>query len=105
MIRHFVYIIIDITCMTPIYRNRETNRVYGSDIYKKIIPSPSGGKDHETDRFAESITEEIVTIYYSIKDFVDREVYQDPTGNLKDVFQRLDYLIALDIDNIYSAPA
>ena len=85
--------------MTPIYRNRETTRVYGSDIHKKTLPSPGSGTDHETDRFAESITEEIVTIYYSIKDFVDREVYQDPTGNLKDVFQRLDYLIALDMDN------
>ena len=85
--------------MTPIYRNRETTRVHGSDIYKKIIPSPDSGTDHETDRFAELITEEIVTIYYSIKDFVDREVYQDPTGNLKDVFQRLDYLIALDLNN------
>jgi hypothetical protein len=86
--------------MTPIYRNRETTRVHGSDIYKKTVPSPGGGTDHETDRFAELITEEIVTIYYSIKDFVDREVYQDPTGNLKDVFQRLDYLIALDLNNM-----
>ncbi|MEA1909351.1 MAG: hypothetical protein U9N43_10075, partial [Euryarchaeota archaeon] len=85
--------------MTPIYRNKETTRVYGSDIYKRIPPSHGSGTDHETDRFAESITEEIVTIYYSIKDFVGRGVYQDPTGNLKDVFQRLDYLIALDIDN------
>jgi len=30
---------------------------------------------------------------------VDREIYQDPTGHLKAVFQRLDYLIALDIDD------
>jgi hypothetical protein len=86
--------------MTPIYRNRETTRVHGSDIYKKTVPSPGGGMGPETDRFAELITEEIVTIYYSIKDFVDREVYQDPTGNLKDVFQRLDYLIALDLNNM-----
>jgi hypothetical protein len=40
-----------------------------------------------------------VAIYHSIKDFVDREIYQDPSGHLKAVFQRLDYLIALDVDN------
>ncbi len=50
--------------------------------------------------FIRKITEEIVAIHHSIKDFVDRGVYQDPTGHLKAVFQRLDYLIALDVDNI-----
>ncbi len=87
------------TCMTPIYRNRETTHVHGSDIYERIMPGLGGGTDHETDHYAESITDEIVAIHYSIKDFVDREVYQDPSGHLKAVFQRLDYLIALDIDN------
>nr|QNO46137.1 hypothetical protein MFHEKKGA_00030 [Methanosarcinales archaeon ANME-2c ERB4] len=85
--------------MTPIYKNRETTHVHGFNIYERIIPGLGGGTDHGTDHYAESITEEIVAIHHSIKDFVDREVYQDPTGNLKAVFQRLDYLVALDIDN------
>ena len=49
--------------------------------------------------FIRKITEEIVAIHHSIKDFVDRGVYQDPSGHLKAVFRQLDYLIALDIDN------
>jgi hypothetical protein len=49
--------------------------------------------------FIRKITEEIAAIHHSIKDFVDRGVYQDPTGHLKAVFRQLDYLIALDIDN------
>jgi len=89
------------TCITPIYKNRETSHTHthDSDIYARIIPGLGGGTDHGTDHYAESITEEIVEIHHSIKDFVDREVYHDPSGHLKAVFQRLDYLIALDIDN------
>jgi hypothetical protein len=92
------------TCMTPIYKNRETTHTHthDSDIHEKIIPGLGSGTGHGKDHFAESITEEIVEIHYSIKDFVDREVYQDPSGHLKAVFQRLDYLIALDIDNRYA---
>ncbi len=40
-----------------------------------------------------------MAIHHSIKDFVDREIYQDPSGHLKAVFRQLDYLIALDVDN------
>jgi len=90
------------TCMTTINKNGETahTHTHDSDIYARIIPGLGNCTDHGTDHFAESITEEIVEIHHSIKDFVDREVYQDPSGHLKAVFQRLDYLIALDIDNI-----
>ncbi len=49
--------------------------------------------------FIRKITEEIVAIHHSIKDFVDREIYQDPSGHLKAVFRQLDDLIALDIDD------
>jgi hypothetical protein len=95
--------VIDMTCMTTINKNRETahthTHTHDSDIYARIIPGLGDGTDHGTDHFAESITEEIVTIHHSIKDFVDREVYQDPSGHLKAVFQQLDYLIALDVDN------
>ncbi len=91
--------------MTTIYKNRETAHshthahTHDSDIYARIIPGLGDGTGHGTDHFAESITEEIVAIHHSIKDFVDREIYQDPTGYLKDVFQQLDYLIALDVDD------
>lgn len=89
------------TCMTLIYNNRETahTHTHDSDIYAKVIPGLGSGTGHGTDHFAESITEEIVEIHHSIKDFVDREIYQDPSGHLKAVFQQLDYLIALDIDD------
>jgi len=90
---------IDMTRMPPIYRNRENTHVHGSDVHETIVPGHGGDTDHGTDHFAESITDEIVAIHHSIRDFVDRKVYQDPTGNLKAVFQRLDYLIALDIGN------
>ena len=89
------------TCMTTINKNRETAHIHthDSDIYAKVIPGLGGDTDHGTDHFAESITEEIVAIHHSIKDFVDREIYQDPSGHLKAVFRQLDYLIALDIDD------
>ena len=90
--------------MTTINKNRETAHIHthDSDIHEKIIPGLGSGMGHGKDHFAESITEEIVEIHHSIKDFVDREVYHDPSGRLKSVFQRLDYLIALDIDNRYA---
>jgi hypothetical protein len=90
------------TCMTTIYKNRETahTHTHDSDIYARIIPGLGDSTRHGTDHFAESITEEIVEIHHSIKDFVDREIYHDPSGHLKAVFRRLDYLIAHDIDNI-----
>jgi len=90
------------TCMTTIYKNRETvhTHTHDSDIHARIIPGLGVGTGHDIDHFAESITEEIVAIHHSIKDFVDREIYQDPSGHLKAVFQQLDYLIALDVDNI-----
>ena len=93
--------VIDMTCMTTIYKNRETvhTHTHDSDIHARIIPGLGVGTGQGIDHFAESITEEIVTIHHSIKDFVDREIYQDPSGNLKAVFRQLDYLIALDIDN------
>ena len=48
---------------------------------------------------AELITQEIREIYSAIKDLKDEEIYHDPSNHLKTVFQRLDYLIALDISD------
>ena len=89
------------TCMTTIDKNIETahTHAHNSNIYARVIPGLGVDTGHGTDHFAESITEEIVAIHHSIKDFVDREIYQDPSGHLKAVFQQLDYLIALDVDN------
>jgi hypothetical protein len=86
--------------MTTIDKNRETahTHIHDSDIYAKVIPGLGDGTGHGTDHFAESITEEIMEIHHSIKDFVDREIYQDPSGHLKAVFRQLDHLIALDVD-------
>ncbi|NOQ34012.1 MAG: methyltransferase [Methanosarcinales archaeon] len=88
--------------MTTIDKNIETahTHAHNSNIYARVIPGLGVDTGHGTDHFAESITEEIVAIHHSIKDFVDREIYQDPSGHLKAVFQQLDYLIALDVDNI-----
>ncbi|MEA1895409.1 MAG: nicotianamine synthase family protein [Euryarchaeota archaeon] len=87
--------------MTTIDTNRETAHMHthDSDTYAKVIPGLGYSTGHVTDHFVELITKEIVEIHHSIKDFVDREVYHDPSGHLKAVFQRLDYLIALDVDN------
>ncbi len=38
-------------------------------------------------------------IYSSLKGLKDDEIYQDPLNHLKTLFQRLDYLIAQDIDD------
>jgi len=46
---------------------------------------------------AEPIAGELMEIYASISGLKDEEIYRDPTNNLKSIFQRLDYLIALDV--------
>ncbi len=48
---------------------------------------------------AEPITEEIMQIYSFLKGLTDDEIYQDQSNHLKTLFQRLDYLIAQDIDD------
>jgi hypothetical protein len=82
------------TCMTTIDKNIETahthTHAHNSNIYARVIPGLGVGTGPGTDHFVESITEEIVAIHHSIKDFVDREIYQDPSGHLKAVFQQLE---------------
>ncbi|WP_244603465.1 nicotianamine synthase family protein [Methanococcoides sp. NM1] len=51
-----------------------------------------------TDHSSESIIEEILKIYSSIKDLEDEEILQDTSDHLKNVYQRLDDLITLPID-------
>jgi len=46
---------------------------------------------------AEPITGELMEIYASIRGLKDEEIYRDPSNHLKTAFQRLDYLIALDV--------
>ena len=49
--------------------------------------------------YAEPIIGEIREIYSAIKVLTDVEIYQDTSNHFKAVFQRLDYLIALDISD------
>ncbi|MEA1985282.1 MAG: nicotianamine synthase family protein [Euryarchaeota archaeon] len=48
---------------------------------------------------SESIIEEILKIYSSIKDLEDEEILQDISDHLKNVYQRLDDLITLPMDD------
>jgi len=49
--------------------------------------------------YAEPIIGEIREIYSAINGLTDVEIYQDTSNHLKAVFQRLEYLIALDISD------
>lgn len=48
----------------------------------------------------ESIIKDILDVYLSIKDLSDKEILEDPSNELKSIFQRLDHLVALDIDDV-----
>ena len=49
--------------------------------------------------YAEPIIGEIREIYSAIKVLTDVEIYQDTSYHLKEIFQRLEYLIALDVSD------
>ncbi len=80
--------------MSSIQIYKPTTSVYGTDIYGKHISDVS----YSTGDFTEKIIEEILEIYSSIKDLKDKEILQDPSNHLRPIFQRLDHLIALNID-------
>lgn len=52
-----------------------------------------------TTHSSESIIEEILKIYSSIKDLEDEEILQDTSDHLKNVYQKLDDLITLPMDD------
>jgi len=80
--------------MSSIQIYKPTTSVYGTDISGKLIYDVS----YSTGDFTEKIIEEVFEIYSSIKDLKDEEILQDPSNHLITIFQRLDHLIALNID-------
>ena len=81
--------------MSSIQIYKPTSSVYGTGINGKHIPDVG----YSTGDFAEKIIEEIVGIYSSINDLTDEEILHDPSNYLRTIFQRLDHLIALNIDD------
>jgi hypothetical protein len=84
--------------MISIQKDKQTISVYGQNTFGKLMY----GANNVTGYCTESIFEEIITIYSSIKYLEDEEILRDPSNNLRAIFQRLDYLIALDIDDKYA---
>lgn len=54
-----------------------------------------------TNIYVEPLVDEIMEIYTSVRDLDDNEVLQDSSNHLKSILQRLDYLIALNINDTY----
>lgn len=51
--------------------------------------------------YAEPLVDEIMEIYTSVRDLDDNEMLQDSSNHLEAILQRLDYLIALNINDTY----
>ena len=81
--------------MVSIQKDKQITSVYGTYIYGKHFP----GVSYSAGELAETIIGEIMEIYSSIHGLNDEEILQDYPDNLRAVFQRLDHLIALDIDD------
>ncbi|MCD4808538.1 MAG: methyltransferase, partial [Methanosarcinales archaeon] len=54
-----------------------------------------------TNTYAEPLVDEIMGIYISVRDLDDNEVLQDSSNHLEAILQRLDYLIAVSINDTY----
>ena len=52
-----------------------------------------------TNIYAEPLVDEIMEIYTSVRDLDDNELLQDSSNHLESILQRLDYLIALNIND------
>jgi len=84
------------TCTTSFHTGGQTAFIHGSDMHEKIIP----GLGICSDSCAGLIAGEIMDIYSVIADFDREETYLTPSNHLNTVFQRLDQLIALDVDDV-----
>ncbi len=84
------------TCTTKLYTGGQTAFIHGSDIHEKIIP----GLGSSQDSCADTIVGEIMDIYSRIVDFDRKELYYNPSNHPKTIFQRLDQVIALDVDDM-----
>ena len=78
-------------------QTKQITSVYGSDVYGTFASNVS----NITDTYAESLVEEIMEIYTSVKDLEDNDVLQGYSNHLEAILQRLDYLIALNINDTY----
>ena len=83
------------TCTTSLYTGRQTAFAHGSDIHEKIIP----GLGISPDSCADTIAGEILELYSKVLDFDRKEPYYNPSNHPTTIFQRLDQVIALDVDN------
>ncbi|RZN36669.1 MAG: methyltransferase [Methanosarcinales archaeon] len=83
------------TCTTQLYTSKPTAFTHSSDIHEKIIPGL--GTSH--DSCADTIAGEIMDIYSRVVDFDRKELYYNPSNHPKTLFQRLDQVIALDVDD------
>ncbi|MGP8319684.1 MAG: nicotianamine synthase family protein [Methanosarcinaceae archaeon] len=79
--------------MNSIQTYKQNSYIYGTDIYGKHI----SGVSHSVGDYTEKIIEDFFEIYSSIKDLKDEEILQDPSNYLKTIFQKLDYLISLNV--------
>lgn len=79
--------------MNSVQIYKQNSYIYGTDIYGKHI----SGVSHSIGNYTENIIEDFFEIYLSIKDLKDEEILQDPSNYLKTIFQKLDYLISLNI--------
>ena len=84
------------TCTTSFHTGGQTAFIHGSDMHEKIIP----GLGICSDSCAGLVAGEIMDIYSVIADFDREETYLTPSNHLNTVFQRLDQLIALDVDDV-----
>ena len=84
------------TCTTSLYTGGQTGFSHGSDMHEKIIP----GLGSSPDSCADTIAGEIMDIYSKVMDFDHKELYYNPSNHPKTVFQRLDHVIALDVDDM-----
>jgi len=92
----YICIVINMTCTTSFHTGGQTAFIHGSDMHEKIIP----GLGICSDSCAGLIAGEIMDIYSVIADFDREETYLTPSNHLNTVFQRLDQLIALDVDDV-----
>ncbi len=84
------------TCTTSLHTGGQTAFIHGSDMHEKIIP----GLGICSDSCAGVVAGEIMDVYSVIADFDREETYLTPSNHLNTVFQRLDQLIALDVDDV-----
>ena len=74
----------------------QTAFIHGSDMHEKIIP----GIGSSPESCAGTIAGEIMEIYSEVMDFDRKELYYNPSNHPTTVFQRLDQVIALDVDDM-----